>query len=189
MSHLSDFIARERLNLQRQSHNLNELKFATEQQNFNRKIQADMLSEIGKNETNLRIAQLSAQSQLDSQAIESLLNGLNQTQAFFQAEFAKKTAHAMELQKISHETRAKSILERLKNRAEINQAKLNAKLEIRRMVQENELKKDYLFFEKYCEIFFGLLARDLGLNAMEANAENIEKYVAEAFAEMGLDGE
>ena len=61
-----------------------------------------------------------------------------------------------------------------------------AKLEIERMIQEKELQKDYLVFEKYCDIFFRLLERDLGLNVMELNAEQIERYAAEAFEQLGL---
>lgn len=186
---LSDYIAQQRLNLQAQSHALNERKFAIEQQNFERKIQADFHAEMRKNETNAHIATITAQNHLDSQIIESLLNGLNQTQAFFQAELAKQNQQQLDLQKISHETRAASILERLKNNAEINRAKVAAKLEIQRMIADNELRKDFLVFEKYCDIFFRLLERDLGLNAMEANAEQIERYVSEAFEQMGLAGE
>lgn len=157
MSYLTDFIAQKRLILQQENQAFSQNKFAIEQQNI-----------------------------FENTALDGILGGLNQTQAFFQAEFAKQMEHKRDLQKIAHETRAKSILERLKNNAEINKAKLNAKLEIERMIAEKELQKDYLIFEKYCEIFFRLLEREVGLNAMELNAENIERYVAEAFSQMGM---
>lgn len=157
MSYLTDFIAQKRLILQQENQAFSQNKFAIEQQNL-----------------------------FENTALDGILSGLNQTQAFFQAEFAKQMEHKRDLQKIAHETRAKSILERLKNNAEINRAKLNAKLEIERMIAEKELQKDYLVFEKYCEIFFRLLEREVGLNTMELNAENIERYVAEAFSQMGM---
>lgn len=157
MSYLTDFIAQKRLILQQENQAFLQNKFTIEQQNI-----------------------------FENTALDGILGGLSQTQAFFQAEFAKQMEHKRDLQKIAHETRAKSILERLKNNAEINKAKLNAKLEIERMIAEKELQKDYLVFEKYCEIFFRLLEREVGLNAMELHAENIERYVAEAFSQMGM---
>ena len=91
------------------------------------------------------------------------------------------------MQKIAHETRTTTLLERLKNNAEINKIKLNAKLEIQRMIQAGEIQKEQLFFEKYCDLFFRLLERDLGLNAMVDNSEMIERYVKQAFDEIGFD--
>lgn len=45
MSYISDYIAQRRLDLQVQSQSLSERKFATEQANFNRKLQADFENE------------------------------------------------------------------------------------------------------------------------------------------------
>lgn len=45
MSYLSDYIAQRRLDLQMQSQSLNERKFANEQANFERKMQADFENE------------------------------------------------------------------------------------------------------------------------------------------------
>lgn len=186
MSQITEYIAQRRLDLQMQSQSLNERKFANEQANFERKLQADFDNEQRKNEANIQIAKIQAQNNLEVMAIQNLLNGLNETQKFFQNEFAKQTAHQLEMQKISQETRATSLLERLKNNAEINKIKLNAKLEIQRMIQEGEIKKEQLFFEKYCDLFFRLLERDLGLNAMNENSEMIERYIQQAFDEIGL---
>lgn len=143
MSHFSDYIAQRRLDLQTQSQSLNERKFATEQANFERKLQADFENEKRRNEANIQIAKIQAQSDFELMAVQSLLNGLNETQKFFQSEFSKKTAHQLELQKISHETRATSLLERLKNNAEINKIKLQAKNQIEHMILENHLKKTF----------------------------------------------
>ena len=52
MSHFSDYIAQRRLDLQTQSQSLNERKFATEQANFERKLQADFENEKRRNEAN-----------------------------------------------------------------------------------------------------------------------------------------
>lgn len=186
MSHFSDYIAQRRLDLQTQSQSLNERKFATEQANFERKLQADFENEQRKNEANIQIAKIQAQSDFELMAVQSLLNGLNETQKFFQSEFSKQTAHQLELQKISHETRATSLLERLKNNAEINKIKLQAKNQIEQMILENHLKKDFLTYEKYCQIFFQLLERELGLNVLEANAQNVEVYVKQAYEQLGL---
>lgn len=187
MSQITDYIAQRRLDLQRQNYSLNERKFATEQANFERKLQADFEAEQRKNEANIQIAKIQAQNNLENMAVQSLLGGLNETQKFFQNEIAKQTAHQLEMQKISHETRVTSLLERLKNNAEINKIKLNAKLEIQRMIQAGEIQKEQLFFEKYCDLFFRLLERDLGLNAMADNSEMIERYVKQAFDEIGFD--
>lgn len=187
-SYLSDYIAQQRLNLQQESNNISRQKMNLQQSNFERKIQSDFENEQRKNEANIKIAQIQAQSQIDNIAINNLLQSINQSAEFFQNEIAKQTAHNLELQKISHQTHATSILERLKNNAEINKAKVNAKLEIQRMIAENELKKQYLSFEKYCDIFFRLIERELGLSEMEANAEQLQKYVNEAFAEMCESG-
>lgn len=186
MSYISDYIARQRLILQAENQAFNQTKFAIEQQNFERKMQADLSAENRRIEANLQSAKIQAQSQFESKALEGILQGLNQTQAFFQAEFAKQTQHNLDRQKLAYETRANILLERLRNNAEINKAKVAAKLEIERMVKEKELQKDYLVFEKYCDIFFRLLERDLGLNVMELNAEQIERYAAEAFEQLGL---
>lgn len=187
MSHISDYVAQRRLDLQIQSQSLNERKFAIEQVNFERKLQADFENEQRRNEANIQIAKIQAQNNLEVMAVQSILNGLNETQKFFQNEFAKQTAHQLEMQKIAHETRATTLLERLKNNAEINKIKLNAKLEIQRMIQAGEIQKEQLFFEKYCDLFFRLLERDLGLNAMVDNSEMIERYVKQAFDEIGFD--
>lgn len=187
MSYLSDYIAQRRLDLQMQSQSLNERKFANEQANFERKMQADFENEQRKNEANIQIAKIQAQNNLELMAVQNLLSGLNETQKFFQNEFAKQTAHELERQKVSHETRATSLLERLKNNAEINKIKLNAKLEIQRMIQAGEIQKEQLFFDKYCDLFFRLLERDLGLNLMNDNSEMIERYVKQAFDELGID--
>ena len=184
---ITDYIAQRRLDLQMQNQSLNERKFATEQANFERKLQADFEAEQRKNEANIQIAKIQAQSDFELMAVQSLLNGLNETQKFFQNEIAKQTAHQLEMQKIAHEIRATSLLERLKNNAEINKIKLNAKLETQRMIQAGEIQKEQLFFEKYCDLFFRLLERDLGLNAMSDNSEMIERYVKQAFDEIGLD--
>lgn len=174
---ITDYIAQRRLDLQMQNQSLNERKFATEQANFERKLQADFEAEQRKNEANIQIAKIQAQNNLESIAVQSLFNSINETQKFFQNEFAKKTAHQLETQKIVHETRATSLLERLKNNAEINKIKLQAKNQIEQMILENHLKKDFLTFEKYCQIFFQLVECELGLNVLEANAQNVEAYV------------
>lgn len=186
MSHISDYIAQRRLDLQMQSQSLNERKFATEQANFNRKLQADFENEQRRNEANIQIAKIQAQNNLEVMAVQNLLNGLNDTQKFFQNEIAKQTAHQLEMQKIAQETRATSLLERLKNNAEINKIKLQAKNQIEQMILENHLKKDFLTYEKYCQIFFQLVERELGLNVLEANAKNVEAYVKQAYEQLGL---
>lgn len=186
MSYISDYIAQRRLDLQVQSQSLSERKFATEQANFNRKLQADFENEQRKNEANIQIAKIQAQNSLEVMAVQSLLNGLSETQKFFQSEFAKQTAHQLEMQKISHQTQATSLLERLKNNAEINKIKLQAKNQIEQMILENHLKEDFLTYEKYAEIFFQLLERELGLNVLEANAQNVEAYVKQAYEQLGL---
>lgn len=186
MSYISDYIAQRRLDLQVQSQSLSERKFATEQANFNRKLQADFENEQRKNEANIQIAKIQAQNSLEVMAVQSLLNGLNETQKFFQNELAKQTAHQLEMQKISHQTQATSLLERLKNNAEINKIKLQAKNQIEQMILENHLKEDFLTYEKYAEIFFQLLERELGLNVLEANAQNVEAYVKQAYEQLGL---
>lgn len=186
MSHITDYIAQRRLALQEQSQALNERKFAIEQANFERKLQADFENEQRKNETNIQIAKIQAQNNLEAMVFQSLFNSINETQKFFQSEFAKQTAHQLELQKISHETRATSILERLKNNAEINKIKLQAKNQIEQMILENHLKKDFLTYEKYCQIFFQLIERELGLNVLEANAQNVQAYVKQAYEQLGL---
>lgn len=187
MSHITDYIAQRRLALQEQSQALNERKFAIEQANFERKLQADFENEQRKNEANIQIAKIQAQNNLEAMAFQSLFNSINETQKFFQSEFAKQTAHQLEMQKISHQTRATSLLERLKNNAEINKIKLNAKIEIERMIQAGEIQKEQLYFEKYCDLFFRLLERDLGLNAMNDHSEMIEQYVAQAFEQLDLN--
>lgn len=186
MSYISDYIAQRRLDLQVQSQSLSERKFATEQANFNRKLQADFENEQRRNEANIQIAKIQAQNSLEVMAVQSLLNGLNETQKFFQNELAKQTAHQLEMQKISHQTQATSLLERLKNNAEINKIKLQAKNQIEQMILENHLKEDFLTYEKYAEIFFQLLERELGLNVLEANAQNVEAYVKQAYEQLGL---
>lgn len=186
MSNISDYIAQRRLSLQMQNQSLNERKFAIEQTNFDRKLQADFENEQRKNEANIQIAKIQAQNNLEMMAVQNVLNGLNETQKFFQNEFAKQTANHLEMQKISHETMATSLLERLKNNAEINKIKLQAKNQIEQMVLENHLKKDFLTFEKYCQIFFQLLERELGLNVLEANAQNITAYVKQAYEQLGI---
>lgn len=186
MSNISDYIAQRRLSLQMQNQSLNERKFAIEQTNFDRKLQADFENEQRKNEANIQIAKIQAQNNLEMMAVQNILNGLNETQKFFQNEFAKQTANHLEMQKISHETMATSLLERLKNNAEINKIKLQAKNQIEQMVLENHLKKDFLTFEKYCQIFFQLLERELGLNVLEANAQNITAYVKQAYEQLGI---
>lgn len=186
MSYVTDYIAQRRLDLQIQSQSLNERKFATEQANFERKLQADFENEQRKNEANIKIANIQAQNNLEAIAIQGLFNGLNETQKFFQGELSKQTAHQLEMQKISHETRATSLLERLKNNAEINKIKLQAKNQIEQMILENHLKKDFLTYEKYCQIFFQLVERELGLNILEANAQNVQAYVKQAYEQMGL---
>lgn len=186
MNYLSDYVAQRRLDLQMQSQSLNERKFATEQANFERKLQADFENEQRRNEASVKIANIQAQNNLEAIAIQGLFNGLNETQKFFQGEFSKQTAHQLEMQKISHETMATSLLERLKNNAEINRIKLQAKNQIEQMILENHLKKDFLTFEKYCQIFFQLLERELGLNVLEANAQNVEAYVKQAYEQLGL---
>ncbi len=186
MSYISDYVAQRRLALQEQSQSLNERKFAIEQANFERKLQADFENEQRKNEANIQIAKIQAQNNLEVMAFQSLFNSINETQKFFQSEFAKQTAHQLETQKISHQTRATSLLERLKNNAEINKIKLQAKNQIEQMILENHLKKDFLTFEKYCQIFFQLLERELGLNVLEANAQNIEAYAKQACEQLGL---
>ena len=186
MSHFSDYIAQRRLDLQTQSQSLNERKFATEQANFERKLQANFENEQRKNEANIQIAKIQAQNNLEVMAVQNLLNCLNDTQKFFQNEIAKQTAYQLEMQKIAHETRATSLLERLKNNAEINRIKLQAKNQIEQMILENHLKKDFLTYEKYCQIFFQLIERELGLNVLEANAQNVEVYVKQAYEQLGL---
>lgn len=186
MSYFSDYIAQRRLDLQTQSQSLNERKFATEQANFERKLQADFENEQRRNEASVKIANIQAQNNLEAIAIQGLFNGLNETQKFFQGELSKQTAHQLEMQKISHETMATSLLERLKNNAEINRIKLQAKNQIEQMILENHLKKDFLTFEKYCQIFFQLVERELGLNVLEANAQNVEAYVKQAYEQLGL---
>lgn len=186
MSYISDYIAQRRLDLQVQSQSLSERKFATEQANFNRKLQADFENEQRRNEANIQIAKIQVQNSLEVMAVQSLLNGLNETQKFFQNELAKQTAHQLEMQKISHQTQATSLLERLKNNAEINKIKLQAKNQIEQMILENHLKEDFLTYEKYAEIFFQLLERELGLNVLEANAQNVEAYVKQAYEQLGL---
>lgn len=186
MSYISDYIAQRRLDLQVQSQSLSERKFATEQANFNRKLQADFENEQRKNEANIQISKIQAQNSLEVMAVQSLLNGLNETQKFFQNELAKQTAHQLEMQKISYQTQATSLLERLKNNAEINKIKLQAKNQIEQMILENHLKEDFLTYEKYAEIFFQLLERELGLNVLEANAQNVEAYVKQAYEQLGL---
>lgn len=186
MSYISDYIAQRRLDLQMQSQSLNERKFATEQANFERKLQADFENEQRRNEVSVKIANIQAQNNLEVMVVQSLLDGLNETQRFFQNELVKQTAHQIEMQKISHETRATSLLERLKNNAEINKIKLQAKNQIEQMILENHLKKDFLTYEKYCQIFFQLVERELGLNVLEANVQNVEAYVKQAYEQLGL---
>lgn len=161
-----------------QSQSLNERKFATEQANFE--------NEQRKNEASVKIANIQAQNNLKAIAVQGLFNGLNETQKFFQSEFSKQTAHQLEMQKIAHETMATSLLERLKNNAEINRIKLQAKNQIEQMILENHLKKDFLTYEKYCQIFFQLIERELDLNVLEANAQNVEVYVKQAYEQLGL---
>lgn len=185
-SYLSDYVAQKRLQLQQENNSLSREKMHLQQSNFERNLQANFENEQRKNEANIQIAKIQAQNNLELATLNNLLQGMNQTTQFFQSEFAKQTAHNLELQKISHETRATSILERLKNNAEINKAKLNAKIEIERMLQENEIKKDYLTFEGFSNLFFRLLEREMGLNSLEANAQNIETYVKQAYEQMGL---
>lgn len=186
MSHITDYIAQRRLDLQTQSQSLNERKFATEQENFARKLQADIENQQQKNEASIEIAHIQAQNNLEIKSIENLFSNLSLAQQFFQGEFSKQTAHQLEMQKISHETRATSLLERLKNNAEINRIKLQAKNQIEQMILENHLKKDFLTYEKYCQIFFQLVERELGLNVLEANAQNVEAYVKQAYEQLGL---
>lgn len=186
MSHITDYIAQRRLALQEQSQSLNERKFATEQANFNRKLQADFENEQRRNESNIQIAKIQAQNNFEMQAMQGLFESLHQTQKFFQSEFAKQTAHQLEMQKISHQTRATSLLERLKNNTEINKIKLQAKNQIEQMILENHLKKDFLTYEKYCQIFFQLIERELGLNVLEVNAQNVQAYVKQAYEQLGL---
>lgn len=186
MSYISDYIAQRRLDLQVQSQSLSERKFATEQANFERKLQADYENAQRSNEANIQIAKIQVQNSLEVMAVQSLLNGLNETQKFFQNELAKQTAHQLEMQKISHQTQATSLLERLKNNAEINKIKLQAKNQIEQMILENHLKEDFLTYEKYAEIFFQLVERELGLNVLEANAQNVEAYVKQAYEQLGL---
>lgn len=185
-NYLANYIAQQRLSLQQESNNISRQKMYLQQNNFERKMQADFQNEQRKNETNLHIAEMNAKNHLDSIALTYILQSINQSAEFFQNELAKQTEYNLELQKISHQTHATSILERLKNNAEINRIKLNAKLEIERMIKDNELKSQYLTFERYCDLFFRLLERDLGLNVMEQNSESIERYVAQAFEQMGL---
>ena len=84
MSHISDYVAQRRLDLQIQSQSLNERKFAIEQANFERKLQADFENEQRRNEANIQIAKIQAQNNLEVMAVQSILNGLNETQKFFQ---------------------------------------------------------------------------------------------------------
>ena len=73
MSHFSDYIAQRRLDLQTQSQSLNERKFATEQANFERKLQADFENEKRKNEVNIQIAKIQAQSDFELMAVKVYL--------------------------------------------------------------------------------------------------------------------
>lgn len=73
MSHFSDYIAQRRLDLQTQSQSLNERKFATEQANFERKLQADFENEQRKNEVNIQIAKIQAQSDFELMAVKVYL--------------------------------------------------------------------------------------------------------------------
>lgn len=90
MSYISDYIAQRRLDLQVQSQSLSERKFATEQANFNRKLQADFENEQRKNEANIQISKIQAQNSLEVMAVQSLLNGLNETQKFFKMNLPSK---------------------------------------------------------------------------------------------------
>lgn len=70
----------------------------------------------------------------------------------------------------------------LLNDLEIKRILLTAQIETENIILENNLKKEFLTYEKYSEIFFGLLGNKLGLN----HSTNVEAYVREAYEQMGL---
>lgn len=65
---------------------------------------------------------------------------------------------------------------------EIKRILITAQIETEKIILENNLKKEFLTYEKYSEIFFGLLGNKLGLN----HSMNVEAYVREAYEQMGL---
>lgn len=71
---------------------------------------------------------------------------------------------------------------KLLNDLEIKRILLTAQIETEKIILENNLKKEFLTYEKYSEIFFGLLGNKLGLN----HSTNVEAYVREAYEQMGL---
>lgn len=65
---------------------------------------------------------------------------------------------------------------------EIKRILITAQIETEKIILENNLKKEFLTYEKYSEIFFSLLGNKLGLN----HSTNVEAYVREAYEQMGL---
>lgn len=59
---------------------------------------------------------------------------------------------------------------------------LTAQIETEKLILENNLKKNFVSYEKYSEIFFALLGDKLELN----NTHNIDAYVREAYERLGL---
>ena len=72
----------------------------------------------------------------------------------------------------------------LLNDLEIKRILLNAQIETEKMILQNNLNKDFLTYEKYAEIFFQLVSREVGLNNLDN--QTISNYVKQAYDQMGL---
>lgn len=152
-------LTQQKLDLQRDSNNIQRQRLYFDQQ----RAQQDIEMAMKRNETDIKIATINGINQLNSIALDNLLKSINQASAFYQSELAKQSIHNYDIEKII----------------------LNAQLEIEKMVVENNLKKDLFTFEKYANLFFLLIERDLGLNMLKNN-QDIFEYLLQAYQQMGV---
>lgn len=132
MSYFSDYIAQQRLNLQQESNNLARQKMSLQQSNFERQMQAN----YDRNETDLEIANIQAQNNLDVHIVDNLMQGTNQFFTFLQGEISKQNAHDMEMERLDFEQRSNRVLEILRSKNRLAEIKLQHELN-----QQNEDKE------------------------------------------------
>lgn len=184
MSSLANYIAQQRLNLQQESNSLARQKMSLQQSNFERQMQANYDNEVRRSETSLEVAKIQAQNNLDITIVGNMMSGTNQFFAFLQNEIGRQNAHNMEMERLDFEHRSNRILEVLRNKNRLDEIKLQAEIEIQRMLKTNEINKDYLTYSKFCDIYFRLIEREVGLDMMAQNMANIEASAQHLFEQV-----
>lgn len=142
MSYFSDYIAQQRLNLQQESNSLARQKMSLQQSNFERQMQANYENEVRRNETNLEIANIQAQNNLDVHIVDNLMQGTNQFFTFLQGEISKQNAHDMEMERLDFEQRSNRVLEILRSKNRL--AEINLQHELNQQNEDKEKVDKYI---------------------------------------------